>query len=164
MAAARSSPLAAPRAVIVSPSKGSEGAKGACEAPASTADAPECPAADVVDTAGFGFGSSLRLHKTDEYSSVFAFRRALRGRFYMVHYRPNGLDTARLGVVVAKKLAKRANVRNLVKRIARETFRRHREALPAMDLVVRLHAPVAKATRAEMNLDLLALLQRLPRS
>jgi len=82
----------------------------------------------------------------------------------MLHYRPNGLDTARLGVVVAKKLAKRANVRNLVKRIARETFRRHRESLPAMDLVVRLHAPVATATRAELNLDLLALLQRLPRS
>lgn len=88
----------------------------------------------------------------------------MRGRFYMLHFRPNGLDTARLGVVVAKKLAKRANVRNLVKRIARETFRRHREALPAMDLVVRLHAPVATVTRAELNLDLLALLQRLPRT
>ncbi|HRP65666.1 MAG TPA: ribonuclease P protein component [Thauera sp.] len=110
-----------------------------------------------------GFRSAHRLHKTDEYSSVFAFRRALRGRFYMLHYRPNALDTARLGVVVAKKLAKRAKVRNLVKRIAREIFRRHREALPPMDLVVRLHAPVAKATRAELNLDLLALLQRLPR-
>jgi ribonuclease P protein component len=109
------------------------------------------------------FRSAHRLHKTDEYSSVFAFRRALRGRYYMLHYRPNGLDTARLGVVVAKKLAKRANVRNLVKRIAREIFRRHRQALPAMDLVVRLHAPVAAATRTELNLDLLQLLQRLPR-
>jgi ribonuclease P protein component len=103
------------------------------------------------------------LHKTDEYSSVFAFRRALRGRFYILHYRPSELDTARLGVVVAKKLAKRANVRNLVKRIARENFRCQRVDLPAMDLVVRLHAPVAKATRAELNLDLLTLLQRLPR-
>lgn len=87
----------------------------------------------------------------------------MRGRFYMLHYRPSGLDTARLGVVVAKKLAKRANVRNLVKRIARENFRRQRVDLPAMDLVVRLHAPVANATRAELNLDLLTLLQRLPR-
>ncbi|ATE61948.1 ribonuclease P protein component [Thauera sinica] len=111
-----------------------------------------------------GFRSAHRLHKTDEYSSVFAFRRALRGRYYMLHYRPNGLDTARLGVVVAKKLAKRANVRNLVKRIARELFRRRRESLPAHDLVVRLHAPVTDATRAELNLDLLALFQRLPRT
>ncbi|AWI76202.1 MAG: ribonuclease P protein component [Betaproteobacteria bacterium HGW-Betaproteobacteria-13] len=110
-----------------------------------------------------GFRSAHRLHKTDEFSSVFAFRRALRGRFYMLHYRPNGLDTARLGVVVAKKLAKRANVRNLVKRIAREIFRRQRTDTPACDLIVRLHAPVATATRAELNQDLLQLLSRLPR-
>lgn len=87
----------------------------------------------------------------------------MRGRFYMLHYRPNGLDTARMGVVVAKKLAKRANVRNLVKRIAREIFRRQRTSIPACDLILRLHAPVAKATRAELNLDVQQLLSRLPR-
>ena len=81
----------------------------------------------------------------------------------MLHYRPNGLDTARLGVVAAKKLARRANVRNLVKRIARENFRCLRASLPALDLVVRLNAPVASATRAELNLDMLQLLQRLLR-
>lgn len=81
----------------------------------------------------------------------------------MLHYRPNGLDTARLGAVVAKKLAKRANVRNLVKRIAREIFRRQRVHIAPYDLIVRLHAPVATATRAEINQDLLQLLARLPR-
>ena len=35
--------------------------------------------------------------------------------------------------------------------------------LPALDMVVRLQAPVAKATRAELNQDLLALLHKLPR-
>jgi ribonuclease P protein component len=118
----------------------------------------------VIEPSGAdqGFRSAHRLHKTDEFSSVFAFRRALRGRYYMLHFRPNDLDTARLGVVVAKKLARRANVRNLMKRIAREMFRRHRAGLPSMDLVVRLHAPVAGATRAELNADLLQLLNRLP--
>ena len=140
MAAVRSSAHVVPRAVIASPSE---------VTPLTSADQ--------------SFRSAHKLHKTDEYSAVFAFRRALRGRFYMLHYRPNGLDTARLGAVVAKKLAKRANTRNLVKRIAREIFRRQRTELPAMDLVVRLNAPVAKATRAELNLDLLSLLQRLPR-
>ncbi len=33
----------------------------------------------------------------------------------------------------------------------------------AIERAVRLNAPVAKATRAEINLDLLSLLQRLPR-
>lgn len=103
-----------------------------------------------------------RLHKTDEFSSVFAFRRTLRGRFYALYYRPNSLGAARLGVIVAKKLAKRANVRNLVKRIARELFRRQRVSLPGYDLIARLHAPVASATRAELNQDFSALLTRLP--
>jgi ribonuclease P protein component len=85
----------------------------------------------------------------------------LRGYFYTLHYGPNGLDTARLGVIVAKRLAKRAKVRNLLKRIAREIFRRRRVDLPACDLIVRLHAPVAAASRARLNQDLHQLLDRL---
>lgn len=104
---------------------------------------------------------AYRLKKTDEYSSVFAFRRSLKGRWLVVHYRPNTLNTARLGVVVAKRFAKRANERNLVKRIVREQFRRNRASLPALDLVVRLNAPIARATRAMINLDMAQLLQRL---
>ena len=80
----------------------------------------------------------------------------------MLHYRPNGQSEARLGVVVAKKLAKRANVRNLVKRIVRERFRRMRAELPAVDIVMRLHAPVGAATRRMLNEDVVRLLERLP--
>jgi ribonuclease P protein component len=109
------------------------------------------------------FLDAFRLRKTDEYSSVFAFRRALRGRFLTVHYRPNGQATARMGVVVAKKLARRAVLRNLVKRICREVFRIGRGALPGLDLVIRLSAPAAGATRVQIREDLLGLLGRLPR-
>ncbi len=87
----------------------------------------------------------------------------MRGRFFMLHYRPNGQESARLGVVVAKKLVRRANVRNLVKRITRETFRLGRTALPACDLVVRLHARISEATRADIRCDLQQLLERLAR-
>jgi len=79
-----------------------------------------------------------------------------------MHYRPNVLDTARMGVTVAKKLVKRASSRNLVKRIARETFRRLRADLPPYDLIVRLHAPITAAKRSELALDLRQLLARLP--
>jgi len=63
--------------------------------------------------------------------------------------------------VVAKRLARRANVRNLVKRIVREQFRRNRASLEGFDLVVRLHAPVDLATRAMINDDMVQLLDRL---
>jgi ribonuclease P protein component len=110
------------------------------------------------------FCRTCRLLKTDEFSSVFAFRRSFRGRFYTLYYRPNELDTARLGVTVAKKLVKRASGRNLIKRIAREVFRRQRENLPACDLIVRLHAPTGTASRAELNVDIKQLLSRLPKN
>jgi len=106
------------------------------------------------------FLDAYRLRKTDEYSSVFAFRRAHKGRFFIVHYRPNELGTARLGVVIAKKLAKRANLRNLLKRIVREQFRKMRVALRDHDLVVRLNAPAGAATRAMLNEDVANLLGR----
>jgi len=109
--------------------------------------------------AGQGFCHAYRLLKTDEFSSVFAFRRSLRGRFYTLYYRPTELNTARLGVTVAKKLVKRANGRNLIKRIAREVFRRQRESLPPCDLIIRLHTPAAR--RVELNMDVRQLLSRL---
>jgi ribonuclease P protein component len=68
-----------------------------------------------------------------------------------------------MGVVVAKKLARSAVLRNLVKRICRELFRTRREALPCLDLVIRLSAPAAGASRTELRDDLSALLGRLPR-
>lgn len=81
----------------------------------------------------------------------------------MIHYRPNEVQTARLGVVVAKRLAKRAAVRNLVKRIVREQFRKRRVDLPTLDLVVRLNARVDDATRAMLNEDIVQLFGRLKR-
>lgn len=58
----------------------------------------------------------------------------------MLYVRPNGLDHARLGVVVAKRLAPRAVTRNMVKRLTRELFRQ--AALPTVDCIVRLTKPI----------------------
>lgn len=109
------------------------------------------------------FRPVYRLRKTDEYSSVFAFRKAVRGRFFVLHYRPNGVVTARLGVVVAKKLVQRAVQRNFIKRMAREAFRHLREKLPPHDMVLRLNAKVATASQAELREELQQLFRRLPR-
>jgi ribonuclease P protein component len=93
------------------------------------------------------FPRRYRLTKTDEFSSVFGFRRALRGERFLLHYgsgRPAG-ESARLGLVIGKKFLKRAVGRNLVKRIIREQFRLLRPELPACDVIVRLSVKLAKA-------------------
>lgn len=109
------------------------------------------------------FRPVYRLRKTDEYSSVFAFRKAVRGRFFVLHYRPSGAVTARLGAVVAKKLVHRAVQRNFIKRMARETFRHLRAKLPPYDMVLRLNAKVETASRTELREELQQLFRRLPR-
>ena len=109
------------------------------------------------------FRPAYRLRKTDEYSSVFAFRKAVKGRFFILHYCPSGGVTARLGVVVAKKLAKRAVQRNFIKRMAREMFRHVRTTLACHDLILRVHAPISAATRADLRTDMQHVLRRLPR-
>ncbi len=51
-------------------------------------------------------------------------------------------DGARLGLAVSRRVSKSAVRRNRIKRIARDSFRRHREQLPAIDvlLIARLGA------------------------
>lgn len=160
MAVARSSPLAAPRAVIVSPSEARPRADPDISSPAGIVNGPSD---EAENTAGFGFGASLRLHKTDEFSSVFAFRRVVRGRYFALHYCPGQASTARLGLVVAKKLAKRAVQRNLVKRIGRDVFRHACASLPPYDLVLRLSAKVGDVTKRSLREDMLAVIERLPK-
>lgn len=83
-----------------------------------------------------------RIVKTDDFSSVFRLRPAYKSANFVLYVRPNSLEHARLGVVVAKRLAPRAVTRNAVKRIAREIFRQ--AALPAIDCIVRLSKPLGK--------------------
>lgn len=109
------------------------------------------------------FPRQFRLTRTDEYSSVFDFRRALRGQWFMLHYlpRPQAQENARLGLVVGKKLLKKAVHRNLVKRLAREAFRRRRAQLMGYDLIFRLAVRPQKLDRRLMADDLVALMEKL---
>jgi len=87
------------------------------------------------------FPKRYRLTKTDEFSSVFGFRKALRSPHFLLHYRLRAADEivgARLGLVVAKRFLKRSVDRNLIRRLARESFRTIRNQLPSRDLILRL--------------------------
>lgn len=158
------------------------------------------------------FPRRYRLTKTDEFSSVFGFRRAIKGRFFLLHWleRPEAQPLtggeaqvslpgtlpqsqagalsesapevsptvvprqeagARLGLVIGKKQLRRAVGRNLVKRLARETFRLQRDTLPPVDLILRLGVSLDKGfsptnprpNRRELAAEMLGLLQRLRR-
>ncbi|XXQ68332.1 ribonuclease P protein component [Neisseriaceae bacterium B1] len=106
------------------------------------------------------FGKAYRLLKTEDFSSVFALRKQ-RSRVYLqvLRLENNPQGFARLGLVVSKKAAKRANRRNFMKRVIRDWFRRHKHVLPPHDFVVRVRtafdtesANTARDELAEMML------------
>jgi ribonuclease P protein component len=97
---------------------------------------------------GFGFGTLDRLHRPGEFAAVMASRTRVAAGCFELRYRlrqPGDValsaDRARLGLIIPKRLAKRAVLRNLLKRLAREAFRNANPGLPPMDMVLRLAKP-----------------------
>ncbi|MCF7520511.1 ribonuclease P protein component [Neisseria sp. ZJ106] len=111
----------------------------------------------------YGFAKQYRLLKTDDFSSVFAFRKRQNSEWLQLIQSPdNGLGYPRLGLVVSKKTAKRANARNYMKRVIREWFRIHKNALPPRDYVVRVLKPFDKSRSAQARCQLAQLLKVKP--
>jgi ribonuclease P protein component len=103
----------------------------------------------------FAFGWDSKLRKTDDFSSVFRFKRVLRGTSIDIFFRQNGLSNPRLGMVVPKKVLARAVDRNRVRRILRESFRLSQVSLGGLDVVIRVKAPGLNADyRAQWDLFL----------
>ena len=100
------------------------------------------------------FGKAYRLLKTEDFSSVFALRRRRSRHFVQVYRADNGLGHPRLGLVVAKKTAKRANRRNYMKRSVREWFRLHKHALPSQDFIVRVCVAFGREHAAQVHTQL----------
>jgi ribonuclease P protein component len=87
----------------------------------------------------FGFPRRARLIKTDDFSSVFNFRRRISGNFLVIHYQYNEQSRPRLGLVIAKKNTHFAVTRNYMRRVLRELFRLNWQSagLSNVDLIVR---------------------------
>jgi ribonuclease P protein component len=86
----------------------------------------------------YTFPRKLRLIKTDEFSSVFNFRKRLAGSYLIIHYQFNQLNNPRLGLVVGKKTARLSVDRNYMRRVIRQLFRVHQYELDNIDLVIRV--------------------------
>jgi ribonuclease P protein component len=84
-----------------------------------------------------GFPRRSRIIKTDDFSSVFNFRKRISGQFLSLHYQYNQLGWPRLGLNVGKKAARLSVQRNYMKRILREMFRNDQHNLPSLDIIIR---------------------------
>src|SRR6056297_1670557 len=87
-----------------------------------------------------------------------------RNRYFRIHWAvrpepehrplPCSSGRARLGLAIAKRVARRAVDRNRIRRIARETFRRRRHSMRPVDFVVLAKPPAAEADSRTLKLAL----------
>ena len=102
-----------------------------------------------------GFRREEHLRRPADFQHVFERRRSAADGWLLVYAAPNGLPFSRLGLSVSRKWGK-AHVRNRVRRLYREAFRRCKGDIPAgLDLVL--------IPRRVERLDLKTLVQSLPR-
>ena len=79
----------------------------------------------VDNTASEAFTRASRLTHEAEFRRVFARPRVSQDRYFRVLGRQNDLAWSRVGLAVSVKVCKRATGRNRIKRLVRESFRKH---------------------------------------
>ena len=76
-----------------------------------------------------------RLRRRKDFAGVFSGGTRLNARVLTIIVRPNGMTHPRLGLAVARRVARRAVARHRLKRRLRESFRHHAERLGGLDFV-----------------------------
>jgi ribonuclease P protein component len=83
------------------------------------------------------FPKAVRLLTAADYSKIFQdVQLRVSSQNYLILASEQKLNTARLGIIVAKKNVKLAVERNRIKRLLRESFRHQRTDLPFYDVIV----------------------------
>ena len=97
------------------------------------------------------FPRSARILSTEEYDKVFKKPVRASELGVLVLACKNDKERSRLGLIVPKKVLKRAVWRNRVKRIARETFRLNQHSLHNLDLVVIARPKIEDKSNSELS-------------
>lgn len=85
---------------------------------------------------------SQRLQQAEDFRAVLQNKTTFNGNFLRLHIKLNHFGFARLGLIVAKRIERKAVRRNRIKRAVREAFRLHQQVLVGLDCVMQLRNPV----------------------
>jgi len=102
-----------------------------------------------------GFPRQVRLLSSGDFQKVFKQTgyRSVDQRLTVLA-RQNELGHARLGLAISKRTIRTAVGRNRVKRLVRESFRRHQKSLTGLDIVVLSRNAAPQASNPELVIAL----------
>jgi ribonuclease P protein component len=111
--------------------------------------------------AEFDLPRSARLLSRADFASLRERSERIATRSFVAEYRPSTKGLARMGVAISRRVSKRAVDRNRIRRTIRESFRRQRAALPAIDVLVIARSLAAQQINAALRADLDTLWRKL---
>jgi ribonuclease P protein component len=85
-----------------------------------------------------GYSRRHRFAARGSFGPILKGSRKLRGRYTIIHVAPARDSHSRLGIALTKRLVPASTDRNLVKRLVRESFRRHVVKQSGFECVVTL--------------------------
>ncbi|MBK6658563.1 MAG: ribonuclease P protein component [Proteobacteria bacterium] len=94
------------------------------------------------------FRPEQRLRASADFTALLEAGHRYNDAWFVIYYRANAVDGARLGLAVSKRVARKATRRNQLKRLIRETFRGVSRGLPSLDIFVLLK-PLAATVDCE---------------
>jgi len=104
---------------------------------------------------------SARLLRREQYRAALSSGAAGERRHFTLFATPNGLTQARIGIIASRRVARRAVDRNRAKRLVREAFRKVRNRLMGVDVVVEVRRCPARETAAAAGAEIAKLLEEL---
>jgi ribonuclease P protein component len=113
------------------------------------------------DARKHGLSRRHRFAERGAYGPLLKAGRKLRGRLAVLHVGRSRSGHSRLGIALTRKMIPRAVDRNRVRRLVRETFRRHVAKQLSMDCVVTLRQAVPAPELAQLKHELHALLDQI---
>jgi ribonuclease P protein component len=108
-----------------------------------------------------GYSRRHRFSTRGSFGPVLRGSRKLRGSLTLIHVLPARDSHSRLGVALTRRLVRSSVERNAVKRLARETFRRHPAKLAGFDCVLMLRGRYVPDQAAAIGREIGALLDQL---
>ncbi|MGI2067782.1 ribonuclease P protein component [Shewanella sp. MF08487] len=99
----------------------------------------------------YTFTRELRLLTPAQFKSVFSNPIKASSAEITLLAIPNSEQHPRMGLTVAKRYVKRANQRNRIKRVIRDSFRLNQHDIPHLDIVVLVRNGVMEMENAEIN-------------
>ena len=107
------------------------------------------------------FPRTIRIVRSSDYRNLYKTGRKIYSEHFVLFGRMNGVGHPRLGITVSRKIGN-AVVRNRVKRLFREIFRRSIDEIPAQfDIVINARTGCPGVSYEELRAEFLKAAQRL---